>query len=111
MGRLANVEATDWSWAALMFDMDNDGLKFVVANGIYRISLTDYLNFIDNDETKKRSFPNGVNYKALIDPMPINPVSNYAYKNKGDLVFENVVHEWGLGEPSISMVPLIELEQ
>lgn len=102
IGRLANVEATDWSWAALMFDMDNDGLKDIfVANGIYQdLTDLDYLNFIDNDETKKKIISqSGVNYKALIDPMPINPVSNYAFKNKGDLVFENVIHEWGMGEP------------
>jgi len=102
MGRLANVEATDWSWAALMFDMDNDGLKdLFVANGIYQdLTDLDYLNFIDNDETKKKIISqSGVNYKALIDPMPINPVSNYAYKNNGDLVFENVAHEWGMGDP------------
>lgn len=102
MGRLANVEATDWSWAALMFDMDNDGLKDIfVANGIYKdLTDLDYLNFIDNDETKQKIISKaGVNYKALVDPMPINPVSNYAFKNKGDLVFENVIKEWGMGDP------------
>lgn len=102
LGRLANVEATDWSWAALMFDMDNDGLKDIfVANGIYKdLTDLDYLNFIDNDETKQKIISkSGVDYKALVDPMPINPVSNYAFKNKGDLVFENVIHEWGMGDP------------
>ncbi|WP_291778287.1 VCBS repeat-containing protein, partial [Cecembia sp.] len=102
MGRLANVEATDWSWAALMFDMDNDGLKDIfVANGIYQdLTDLDYLNFIDNDETKRAIISqDGVDYRKLIDPMPINPVSNYAYKNKGDLVFENVIHQWGMGDP------------
>ncbi len=102
MGRLAGMEATDWSWAALIFDMDNDGLKdLFIANGIYQdITDLDYLNFIDNDETKRNIITNeGVNYKALVDPIPINPVSNYAYKNHGDLNFTNVVHEWGLGDP------------
>ncbi|MFT4856911.1 MAG: hypothetical protein ACI9ZX_000550 [Algoriphagus sp.] len=102
MGRLANVEATDWSWGALIFDMDNDGLKdLFVSNGIYQdLTDLDYLNFIDDDETKKKIISqNGVNYKALVDPIPINPVSNYAFKNKGDLVFENVIHEWGMGDP------------
>jgi hypothetical protein len=102
MGRLSNVEATDWSWAALMFDMDNDGLKDIfVANGIYKdLTDLDYLNFIDNDETKQKIISKaGVNYKALVDPMPINPISNYAFRNKGDLVFENVIHEWGMGDP------------
>lgn len=27
VGRLAGVEATDWSWGALFFDMDNDGFE------------------------------------------------------------------------------------
>jgi hypothetical protein len=102
MGRLANVEATDWSWAALMFDMDNDGLKDIfVANGIYQdLTDLDYLNFIDNEETKRAIISqDGVDYRKLIDPMPINPVSNYAYKNKGNLVFENVIHQWGMGDP------------
>nr|WP_009036057.1 VCBS repeat-containing protein [Indibacter alkaliphilus] len=102
MGRMANVEATDWSWAALMFDMDNDGLKDIfVANGIYQdLTDLDYLNFIDNEDTKRAIISQeGVDYRKLIDPMPVNPVSNYVYKNKGDLTFENVIHQWGMGEP------------
>ncbi len=102
MGRLANVEATDWSWGALIFDMDNDGKRdLFVANGIYQdITDLDYLNFIDNEETKiKILTQDGVDYKALIDPIPVNPIPNYAYRNLGDLAFENVSAEWGLGEP------------
>ncbi|WPR75498.1 VCBS repeat-containing protein [Algoriphagus sp. NG3] len=102
MGRIANVEATDWSWGALIFDMDNDGKRdLFVANGIYQdITDLDYLNFIDNEETKiKILTQDGVDYKALIDPIPVNPIPNYAYRNLGDLAFENVAAEWGLGEP------------
>lgn len=102
LGRMTGLEATDWSWGALIFDMDNDGLKdLFVANGIYQdITDLDYLNFIGNDETKKKIITQtGVDYKALVDPIPINPISNYAFKNSGDLNFTNVVHEWGLGDP------------
>jgi hypothetical protein len=102
LGRLANVEATDWSWGALIFDMDGDGLRdLFVANGIYQdITDLDYLNFIDDEETKLKIISQeGVDYKALIDPIPINPVSNYAYHNLGDLQFENMAEAWGLGEP------------
>ena len=100
MGRLANVEATDWSWGALIFDMDNDGKRdLFVANGIYQdITDLDYLNFIDDDATKSKIISQqGVDFKALIDPIPINPVPNYAFRNIGDLVFENVSDTWGLG--------------
>ncbi|WP_057939479.1 VCBS repeat-containing protein [Algoriphagus resistens] len=102
MGRMANVEATDWSWGALIFDMDNDGRRdLFVANGIYQdITDLDYLNFIDNEETKiKIISEDGVDYKALIDPIPINPVPNYAFRNLGDLTFENASSAWGFGEP------------
>lgn len=101
VGRLANVEATDWSWGALLFDMDNDGKRDIfVANGIYQdITDLDYLNFIDDEETKAKIISqNGVNYKALIDPIPVTPIPNYAYKNLGDLRFENVADQWGLGK-------------
>ncbi len=101
MGRLANVEATDWSWGALIFDMDNDGMRdLFVANGIYQdITDLDYLNFIDDEETKVKIISeSGVNYKALIDPIPVNPIPNFAYRNLGELKFENMSDKWGLGE-------------
>lgn len=101
MGRLANVEATDWSWGALIFDMDNDGMRDIfVANGIYQdITDQDYLNFINDEETKAKIISQqGVDYKALIDPIPINPISNYAFQNKGNLRFENKTDAWGLGK-------------
>ena len=105
MGRLANVEATDWSWGALIFDMDSDGKRdLFVANGIYQdITDLDYLNFIDDNETKiKIISEQGVDYRALIDPIPVNPVPNYAFRNLGNLQFENLADAWGLGEKSHS---------
>ncbi len=102
MGRLSNVEATDWSWGALLFDMDNDGMRDIfVANGIYQdITDLDYLNFIDDEQTKRKIISSeGVNFKALVDPIPVNPVSNYAFRNLGNLQFENVANPWGLGAP------------
>jgi len=101
VGRLAGVEATDWSWGALFFDMDNDGLKdLFVANGIYQdITDLDYLNFADDNDTKVNAInQDGVNYKSLIDPIPVTPIPNYAYKNSGNLSFSNQAQKWGLGE-------------
>lgn len=102
IGRLTNTEATDWSWGALLFDMDHDGMRDIfVANGIYQdITDLDYLNFIDDEETKiKIISQDGVDYRALIDPIPVNPVPNYAFRNLGELGFENVAQNWGLGTP------------
>jgi len=102
LGRLAGIEATDWSWGALFFDMDNDGLKdLFVANGIYQdITDRDYLDFIDSQDAKSTiRTDSGTNYRALIDPIPVTPIPNYAYKNMGDLKFENKAEAWGVGTP------------
>jgi len=105
LGRLMGVEATDWSWGALIFDMNNDGNKdLFVANGIHRdITDLDYLNFISNDETRKKIISNqGVDYKGLVDPIPTRPVYNYAFENTGDMNFENKSKEWGFDQKSSS---------
>lgn len=101
IGRLAGISATDWSWGALIFDADNDGWKDIfVANGIYQdITDLDYLNFISAGETVKKIISkNGVNYKALIDPIPITPIPNYFFHNQKNLTFTNKSRDWGVDE-------------
>lgn len=105
IGRLTGMEATDWSWGALMFDMDNDGLKDVfVANGIYQdLTNQDYLQYVSNEEVVRSIVTNNkVNYKKLVELIPSNPVSDYAFQNQGNLTFVNKAVEWGIGEPNFS---------
>ncbi len=105
IGRLANVEATDWSWGALLFDMDNDGLKDIfVANGIYQdLTDQDFLNFLADDEFKSSVVSEkGVDFKKLIDAIPSEAIPNYAFHNQGGLDFVNKAAEWGLATPSFS---------
>jgi hypothetical protein len=90
IGRLSGVEASDWSWGALIFDMDNDGLKdLFIANGIYRdLTNQDYLQYISNEEVLKSiTANNAVDYAKLIEIIPSNKLKNHAYKNFGDLKF------------------------
>lgn len=105
IGRLAHVEATDWSWGALIFDMDNDGRKDIfVANGIYQdLTDQDFLNFIADEETQRSIITKGnVDYKKLIAAIPSYPVPNYAFHNEGHLKFVNKAKEWGLAKPGFS---------
>lgn len=92
IGRLSGVEASDWSWGALIFDMDNDGLKdLFISNGIYRdLTNQDYLQYISNEEVLKSITKNNkVDYAKLIEIIPSNKVKNHAYKNLGNLKFKN----------------------
>ena len=103
VGRFSGVEASDWSWGALFFDMNNDGLKdLYIANGIYKdLTNQDYLQYISNDEVIESILKdNQVDYKKLIDIIPSNKVKNHAYLNKGDLKFERVSN--GLDTESFS---------
>ncbi len=105
IGRLLGVEASDWSWGALIADYDNDGLKdLYVCNGLYKdIIDQDYINFISNEEVVKQVVTKeGVNFKKLIDTIPSTPISNYLFQNQGDLSFKNRAADWGLATPSHS---------
>lgn len=105
IGRLAGVEATDWSWGALIFDMNNDGLKDIfVANGIFKdLTDQDYLQYISHGEIVKSMMEKRtVNYEELIDAMPSNPVPNHAFQNEGNFRFTDKANEWGLSAPSFS---------
>lgn len=105
IGRLADVHASDWSWGALIFDMDNDGWKDIfVANGIYKDLLDqDYVNFVSN-RTMVRDIlqQEGRVIKQLIDSIPTNKIPNFVFHNEGDLHFRNAAAEWGFAQPTHS---------
>ncbi|TAL74500.1 MAG: hypothetical protein EPN88_03760 [Bacteroidetes bacterium] len=105
IGRLSGISNTDWSWGALIMDLDNDGWKDIfVANGIYKDLLDrDYLD-IYSDPSVMRSMIK-TEEKAilkLIEMIPSVKVPNYAFHNNKDLTFTNLSSAWGLNTPSFS---------
>ncbi|OLY95529.1 FG-GAP repeat domain-containing protein, partial [Cnuella takakiae] len=104
IGRFAGVHATDWSWGALITDMDLDGNKDIfVANGIYQdLTNQDYIQYISNESFFKQVSSGAADYRKMIDLIPSQPVSNYAFSNLGGLRFQNKAKEWGLADPSFS---------
>jgi len=105
IGRLAGVNATDWSWGALIMDMDNDGLKDIfVANGIFKdLTDQDYIQYFSNrDMVMSIVSGNKVDYKTLIDAIPSVKIPSYAFKNMDDYNFQNVAVPWGLDTPGFS---------
>ena len=106
---LAGVSATDWSWGALIFDMDNDGWKDIfVSNGIYRdIMFQDFATFINDKEAikkiimEKKSF----DWRDFVTYIPSNPQANFAFINQKKATlpkFENSSISLGLDQPSFS---------
>jgi hypothetical protein len=105
IGRLAGVFATDWSWGALIFDMDNDGKKdLFVANGIYQdLTDQDYLMYFSNREVMRSVIVGkNVDWPTLIAAIPSVKIPSYAYRNEDYYSFTNRASDWGLDTPSHS---------
>lgn len=105
IGRLTQVEATDWSWGALMFDANNDGLKDIyVANGIYQdLTNQDFLQYASSEEFVRSVVTRReVDFKKLIDIIPSNPVPNFFFMNDGGYEFLDTSKNWGIDEPGFS---------
>ncbi|MGB0879611.1 MAG: VCBS repeat-containing protein [Polaribacter sp.] len=100
IANIAGISNTDWSWASLLVDLDNDGWKdIIVSNGIKKdVDNNDYLSILkrlDKKTSAEKLF-------QLSKNAPSQPVSNYAFRNKGNLQFEKVTKDWGFETPSFS---------
>lgn len=100
VAQMTGLAKTDWSWAPLIADFDNDGLKDVfVTNGI----LKDMANQDFRTELgKKFSEKDKPSFKEITDLQPSTKLSNYSYKNQGNLEFLKTSKEWGLSEKTQS---------
>lgn len=104
IGQLAGVSHTDWTWAPLFADFDNDGYKdLFVTNGYYRdVTDMDYVKYLSNQTVKSEGGVSRTNKYHLIKNMKQTPVLNYIFRNKGDLTFERSNQQWGMTKNSYS---------
>jgi hypothetical protein len=96
IGQLAGISKTDWSWAPLIADFDNDGFKDIfVSNGIEReLGNQDY----KKESLKQQREKGAMTVNEIMDIMPSEKIANYIFRNKGDLTFEKRMEDWGLGK-------------
>ena len=101
----SGVCATDWSWGALMFDMDNDGWNDIfVCNGVNRdVTNLDFMNFFA-DETYHKMVLSGKKREVdqLLKQIPRTPLPNKVYRNNGNLKFTDIGSTWGFTQASFS---------
>jgi hypothetical protein len=91
VGLYSGIAATDWSWAPLWTDFDNDGLKdLFISNGIpRRLNDIDYVNFISNSELQEKISRKEIGEKdmKLIDQFPQIKLRNKFFLNRSGLAF------------------------
>ena len=94
IGQLAGIAKTDWSWAPLIADFDNDGFNdLFITNGIqHDLSNQDFRNQMKNNIRNRKK----VSLEQAIKMMPSNKLSNYIFKNNQNLTFKNTSKDWGL---------------
>ncbi|MEP6512902.1 MAG: VCBS repeat-containing protein [Parafilimonas sp.] len=104
-GFYSGVAASDWSWGALIFDADNDGLPDIyVCNGIYNdVTNQDFIDFFANDVVQKMVLTGQKeDVDKIINKMPSQPIINKAFRNLGNLKFSDAGKAWGFTQPSFS---------
>ncbi|MEK6477481.1 VCBS repeat-containing protein [Catalinimonas sp. 4WD22] len=103
IGQLAGVSNTDWSWAALLADYDNDGWKdLFVTNGYVRdYTNMDFMKHMGDYLKRREGNLLRKDILELVHQMPSSNVVNYIYKNNGstpgqNTTFSDVTTQWGM---------------
>jgi len=101
----SGVAGSDWSWGALIFDADNDGLNdLYVCNGIYKDVIDqDFIDFFGNSLYQQMAMSGQKQeMQRIVDSMPSVPLLNKAFRNTGQLKFSDEGKNWGFTDPSFS---------
>jgi enediyne biosynthesis protein E4 len=103
VGQLAGVSSTDWSWAALLADFDNDGWKDLFVSNGYKRDYTnlDFIKYMD-DFIKSKGRLQREDVLTIIGQMPASNVVNYVFRNQQGAGFADQTKNWGLNTPSNS---------
>ncbi len=104
ISQLAGVHATDWSWAPLLADFDNDGDRDLYISNGYVKDMTDldYINYTSSNSyfgTKEAKIDR---QKNLMDALTEVKIPNFLYENIGPYNFQNVSKSAGVEIPSFS---------
>lgn len=104
IGQLSGVYCTDWSWASLLTDFNNDGYKdLFITNGYGRdMTNRDFVKFYANERLKYLRGEKSDRMFTLLQSIPVTPIHDYMYLNNGNLQFSDVSLTAGFDKPTLS---------
>ena len=97
IGFLTGISQTDWSWAPLITDFDNDGNRDIIITNGYPKDVTDHDFIAFNNRSSSIA-----SKQDILAQIPEVKIHNYAFMNNGDLTFTDVSQDWGLTTPCFS---------
>ncbi|MGA9638894.1 VCBS repeat-containing protein, partial [Flavobacterium sp.] len=104
ISKMSGIANTDWSWSVLSADFDLDGFNDIyITNGVFR-------DVIDKDKNNKilailrqnQRKPTKEDFLSFAKMLPQQKLTNYFYRNKGDLTFEDTSKKWDNAKSSFS---------
>jgi hypothetical protein len=103
-GQLDGISNTDWSWAPLFADYDNDGWKdLFVTNGLLRdLTNNDFIKYRNDFLSSLGKDVRKEHIEELLKHMPSTNVKSYLFKNDGNGIFKNTSLQWGISQTSNS---------
>lgn len=97
---MAGVSATDWSWAPLLADFDNDGNKdLFISSGIVKRPVDlDYVKFVSDLAARIDRNASDIYDKPTMEHMPDGSSHPFLFQNTGNGIFKDVSIAWGTGK-------------
>lgn len=104
IGQLSGVYCTDWSWASLLMDFNNDGYKDIFITNGYGRDMTnrDFVKFYGNERMKYLRGEPSDNMFRMLQSIPVTPTHDYLYLNTGNLQFSDVSMTSGFDKQTLS---------
>jgi enediyne biosynthesis protein E4 len=100
IAQLSGLDATEWSWGAVFLDVDLDGYEDLL------IPTGSFHDVQDADVLRENSrLREGGSFEAILRSwrrFPRLATGKLAFRNRGDLTFEDVSAEWGFNQIGIS---------
>lgn len=99
LGLISGVSATDWSWAPLFADFDNDGNKdLFISSGIVKRPVDlDYVRYISSLYMRKAVDKTDKYDDMALEKMPDGSSHPFLFKGDGQSAFKDVSEAWGTG--------------
>lgn len=100
----AGTAQTDWSWAPLIADYDNDGWKDIYVSNGYKRDITDwdYREFFIDSIKYLQAKGQKISLTSWFNKIPSVKIHNYFYHNNGSLHLDNFSDKWSDAPPSFS---------
>ena len=104
IGQLAGISNTDWSWAPLIADFNNDGFQdLFITNGFKRnFTDNDFLNFKSNLVMQAKQGTGPTKLSEILELIPANENHNYIFRNENGILFTDMSETWGFAEATLS---------